>query len=213
MEYVDLAVDFLLHIDQYLSSMTENYGSWVYMILFLILFSETAFFFMPFLPGSSVLFVAGALSAVYSKTIDVNILAALLIAAVIAGNEVNYVIGRYLGEKIFSNPDSKIFKRSYLLRTHAFFRRHGQKTIVLSMFVPLIRTFAPLVAGMGKMNSHFFLASTVFGGIIWVIIFLYAGYFFGGLPVIKENLQISIWLIIFISLIPAIFELFRKNKS
>jgi len=212
MELINWTVDFLLHIDQYLAVWAEQYGIWIYAILFMILFCETAFFFMPFLPGDSVLFVAGTLAAIYSKTINVHYLVIMLIIAAILGNQVNYLIGRYLGDKIFSNPNSKFFKRSYLVKTHVFFKHHGKKTIVLSRFVPIIRTFAPLVAGMGKMNPHFFFASNVLGGIIWVIIFLYLGYLFGTLPVVRNNLQLIIVMIILISVIPAFFEFRKKNN-
>ena len=213
MEYVELAVDFVLHIDRYLADMTVQYGAWIYVILFVIMFCETGFFFIPFLPGDSMLFVAGALAAMQSSTINVHLLAFLLIIAAILGYEVNFCIGKYLGSKMFKNPHSKIFKRSYLEMTQAFYKRHGGKTIFLARFIPIIRTFAPLVGGMGKMHYRFFLLSNIVGGVVWVSIFTYAGYLFGGLTVVRDNIQILVAAIILISIIPAVIEFAHKKRK
>ena len=213
MEYVELAVDFVLHIDRYLAEMTVQYGAWIYVILFVIMFCETGFFFIPFLPGDSMLFVAGALAAMQSSTINVHLLAFLLIIAAILGYEVNFCIGKYLGSKMFKNPHSKIFKRSYLKMTQAFYKRHGGKTIFLARFIPIIRTFAPLVGGMGKMHYRFFLLSNIVGGVVWVSIFTYAGYLFGGLTVVRDNIQILVAAIILISIIPAVIEFAHKKRK
>ena len=213
MEYVELAVDFVLHIDRYLAEMTVQYGAWIYVILFVIMFCETGFFFIPFLPGDSMLFVAGALAAIQSSTINVHLLAFLLIIAAILGYEVNFCIGKYLGSKMFKNPHSKIFKRYYLEMTQAFYKRHGGKTIFLARFIPIIRTFAPLVGGMGKMHYRFFLLSNIVGGVVWVSIFTYAGYLFGGLTVVRDNIQILVAAIILISIIPAVIEFAHKKRK
>lgn len=177
------------------------------------MFCETGFFFIPFLPGDSMLFVAGALAAIQSSTINVHLLAFLLIIAAILGYEVNFCIGKYLGSKMFKNPHSKIFKRSYLEMTQAFYKRHGGKTIFLARFIPIIRTFAPLVGGMGKMHYRFFLLSNIVGGVVWVSIFTYAGYLFGGLTVVRDNIQILVAAIILISIIPAVIEFAHKKRK
>lgn len=207
-------IDFALHIDVHLAAMIAQYGVWVYAILFLIVFCETGLVVTPFLPGDSLLFVAGALAAIGSNHLNVHLLAALLIAAAILGDACNYYIGRVLGERLFRNPDSKIFKRAYLEKTHDFYEKHGRKTIIIARFVPIVRTFAPFVAGMGKMSYGHFFTYNVVGGIVWVALFIYAGFFFGELEFVKANLSLLIILIIFVSLLPAIIEIVRhKNKN
>jgi membrane-associated protein len=207
MEFIQFIIDFVLHIDVHLSELVADYGTWIYAILFLIIFCETGLVVTPFLPGDSLLFVAGTLASIGSNHMNVHLLVLLLIVAAILGDAVNYTIGKFFGEKLFRNPDSKVFKQSYLEKTHHFYEKHGGKTIVLARFVPIVRTFAPLVAGMGKMSYKQFAGYNVIGGITWVAIFSYAGYFFGELEFVKKNLSILILAIIFVSVIPAIVEI------
>lgn len=180
-QFVDLIkfiIDFILHIDAHLAELVAQYGTWVYAILFLIVFCETGLVVTPFLPGDSLLFVAGALASLETNDVNVHIIVLLLLCAAILGDAVNYSIGRLFGEKLFSKPDSKIFRREYLDKTHAFYEKHGGKAIILARFVPIIRTFAPFVAGMGKMSYRHFAFYNVTGAIVWVLLFTYAGYFF-----------------------------------
>ncbi len=214
MEFFQFLIDFVLHIDVHLAELVSQYGIWIYAILFLIIFCETGLVVTPFLPGDSLLFVAGTLAALGTNSINVHILVLFLIAAAVSGDGVNYYIGKYFGKRLFSNPDSKIFKRSYLNKTHAFYEKHGGKTIVLARFVPIVRTFAPFVAGMGKMSYTYFATYNVVGGVAWVSSFIYAGYFFGGMDFVKQNLQLLIIAIIFISLLPPVAEIaIQKYKS
>ncbi|WP_221406877.1 DedA family protein [Dysgonomonas sp. HGC4] len=207
-------IDFILHIDRHLLELVENYGVWVYAILFLIVFCETGLVVTPFLPGDSLLFVAGALAA-SNVTGDFNIiiLNIILIAAAILGDGVNYTIGRFFGEKLFSNPDSKIFKQSYLEKTHQFYEKHGGKTIILARFVPIVRTFAPFVAGMGHMGYKHFAAYNVIGGVIWVVLFTLLGYFVGTIDWVQQNLKLLMVAIIFLSIVPAIVEVIRERAK
>lgn len=211
MEYIEFAIDFVLHIDQHLAALTLQYGPWIYAILFVILFCETGLVVTPFLPGDSLLFVAGTLATLQPCSLNVHVLAILMILAAFLGDGANFFIGRYFGERMFSNPDSRVFKRAYLDKTHAFYEKHGGKTIIIARFVPIIRTFAPFVAGMGKMHYRFFMVSNIVGGILWVCLFVYAGYFFGGLPIVKNNLQIFLAGIIIVSLLPGIVGVIKKK--
>ncbi|WP_455628436.1 DedA family protein [Parabacteroides chinchillae] len=211
MELLNFLIDFVLHIDAHLAELITTYGVWVYAILFIIIFCETGLVVTPFLPGDSLLFVAGALAAMPANQINIHLIVLLLIIAAVLGDASNYLIGRFFGKKLFSNPKSKIFKQSYLEKTHAFYERHGGKTIILARFVPVIRTFAPFVAGMGEMTYRHFALYNVVGGIIWVTLFSYAGYFFGGLEIVQENLELLIVLIIFVSVLPGIIEILRNK--
>lgn len=213
MEVIQFLFDFILHIDVHLAELVANYGTWVYAILFLIIFCETGLVVTPFLPGDSLLFVAGALAALGNNDINVHLMVLLLISAAVLGDLVNYLIGKYFGQKLFSNPESKVFKQSYLEKTHHFYEKHGGKTIILARFVPIIRTFAPFVAGMGKMCYRKFGLYNITGGVIWVSVFMYAGYFFGGLDFVQKNLKLLIVLIIIISVIPGIIEVWRNRKK
>ncbi len=213
MEFIQFIIDFILHIDVHLTELVAEYGTWVYAILFLIIFCETGLVVTPFLPGDSLLFVAGAIASIGSNHINVHLLVLLLIIAAILGDAVNYMIGKFFGEKLFSNPDSKIFKQSYLQKTHEFYEKHGGKTIILARFVPIVRTFAPFVAGMGNMSYKHFASYNVIGGVAWVSIFTYAGFFFGELEFVKKNLSILIFAIIFISIIPAVVEILRNRRK
>lgn len=214
MEFIEFIIDFILHIDKHLLELVENYGVWVYAILFLIIFCETGLVITPFLPGDSLLFVAGALAA-SNITEDFNIilLNIILITAAILGDGVNYAIGRFFGEKLFSNPNSKVFKQSYLKKTHQFYEKHGGKTIILARFVPIVRTFAPFVAGMGRMGYKHFAAFNVIGGVIWVMSFTLLGYFVGTIDWVQQNLKLLMIVIIFLSIVPAIIEIIRKKTK
>ncbi|MEA9389125.1 DedA family protein [Acerihabitans sp. TG2] len=213
MDFVRLIIDFILHIDVHLAELVAQYGVWVYAILFLILFCETGLVVTPFLPGDSLLFVAGALAALPSNQLDVHTMALLMALAAVLGDAVNYTIGRLFGEKLFSNPDSKLFRRSYLDKTHQFYARHGGKTIILARFVPIVRTFAPFVAGMGHMSYRHFALFNITGGVLWVALFTYAGYWFGDLPVVQENLKLLIVGIIVLSILPGVIEIWRHKRA
>lgn len=203
-----LPLDFLIHIDKYVGMIIENYGLLAYFALFLIIFSETGFVVTPFLPGDSLLFIAGTFAA--AGFINVFYLFAILALAAILGDGLNYFVGNYIGKKIIS--EKKFARKEYLDRTRDFFEKYGNKTIIMARFVPIVRTFAPFVAGVGKMNYPRFLLYNILGGILWVSIFLFAGFFFGGIPVIEKNLNYVIFGIIFVSLIPIIYE-FLKRKA
>lgn len=213
MEYIKFLIDFILHIDLHMQEMVAAYGIWVYAILFLILFCETGLVVTPFLPGDSLLFVAGALAALPTNDLNIHIMVLLMITAAIIGDAVNYTIGHFFGERLFRNPDSKIFRQSYLRKTHAFFEIHGGKAIILARFVPIVRTFAPFVAGMSKMSYRHFAMFNVIGAIVWVVLFAYAGYIFGETKIVQENLKLLIVAIIFISILPGIIEVWRHRRA
>lgn len=213
MDFAKFIIDFILHIDIHLAELVATYGIWVYAILFLILFCETGLVVTPFLPGDSLLFVAGALSALDSNDLNVHLMVALMITAAILGDAVNYMIGHFFGERLFRNPNSKIFRRSYLDKTHVFFEKHGGKAIILARFVPIVRTFAPFVAGMGKMSYRHFAFFNVVGAFVWVILFTYAGYIFGETEIVQKNLKLLIVAIIFISILPGVIEIWRHRRQ
>ncbi|MCW1247825.1 DedA family protein [Pseudomonas sp. SAICEU22] len=204
-------LDLILHLDVYLDMLVTNYGTWVYAILFLVIFCETGLVVMPFLPGDSLLFIAGAVAA--GGAMDPLLLAGLLMLAAILGDSTNYLIGRTAGEKLFSNPNSKIFRRDYLQQTHDFYDKHGGKTVTLARFLPIIRTFAPFVAGVGKMNYLRFLGFSVLGTVLWVGGLVTLGYFFGNVPFIKQNLSLLVVGIILLSLLPMIISLVRSKLN
>jgi membrane-associated protein len=205
------AFDLILHLDQHLRGLAQTYGAWIYAILFLIVFLETGVVVTPFLPGDSLLFVAGTISA--AGELNVHALVLLLIAAAIAGDSLNYSIGRYLGPRVFRFEDSRFFKRAYVDRTHAFFEHHGGKAIILARFVPIIRTYAPFVAGIGAMRYRRFLMFNVTGAVLWVALLTYAGFFFGNLPLVRNNLTAVILGIIVLSVMPAIIEFWRTRRA
>ena len=208
MEPVTLLLDFMLHLDQYLSLLIQAFGLWTYVILFAVVFCETGFVVTPFLPGDSLLFAAGAFAGIGS--LDFAVLFVSLSIAAIAGDTVNYWIGHYIGPKIFKKRDVRFMKREYLDRAHRFYERHGGKTIFLARFIPVIRTFAPFVAGAGEMSYRRFVVYNVAGGITWVAVFLAGGFLFGNIPVVKENLALVIVAIIIVSFTPAIVGLLHK---
>jgi membrane-associated protein len=211
MDLIKKILDIALHLDRYLSAIIQQYGLWTYGILFVVIFIETGFVVMPFLPGDSLLFAAGTFAAL--KALDIRILLLLLSAAAIIGDTVNYWVGHHLGPKVFSKEDARFFKKEYLDRTHAFYEKHGGKTIIIARFVPIIRSFAPLVAGIGRMSYGRFLAFNVIGGIGWVVLLTGAGYFFGNIPLIKNNYSIAIIVIIAISTVPIAVEYVRHRRG
>lgn len=213
MDFIRFIIDFILHIDVHMAELVAQYGVWVYAILFLILFCETGLVVTPFLPGDSLLFVAGALASLETNDLNVHYMVILMVIAAVIGDAVNYTIGRLFGDKLFSNPNSRIFRRSYLDKTHAFYERHGGKTIILARFVPIVRTFAPFVAGMGHMSYRHFAIYNVVGALLWVLLFTYAGYLFGNLPVVQENLKLLIVAIIVVSILPGVVELIRHKRA
>lgn len=194
-----------------LDMLVSNYGTWVYAILFLIIFCETGLVVTPFLPGDSLLFLAGAIAMRPENPLHIYWLAGLLMLAAILGDAANYTIGRFFGEKLFSNPNSKIFKQEYLDKTNRFYEKHGGKTIILARFVPIVRTFAPFVAGMGKMSYKHFFSFNVIGGIAWVLIFTTLGALIGRLEWIEKNLDKVVIIIILISILPAIYEVVKAK--
>ncbi len=210
MEYLAVAVDFILHLDTHLALLVHNYGLWIYAILFAIVFGETGFVVTPFLPGDSLLFVAGALAAVGGM--DIALLLGVLVLAAASGNMLNYQIGRFLGPRVFKWDDSLFFNKAALQKTEAFYEAHGGKTLVISRFLPLFRTFAPFVAGVGRMDYPRFLFFNLVGALLWVFSLTLAGYFFGNLPWVQKNLSLVILGIVFVSLIPAAFGWLRQRR-
>jgi membrane-associated protein len=211
MELLKKIIDIALHLDRYLSGIIQQYGLWTYVILFVVIFVETGFVVMPFLPGDSLLFAAGTFAAL--KALKVGWLILLLAAAAIIGDTVNYWIGHHVGPKVFRKEDSRFFKKEYLDRTHAFYEKHGGKTIIIARFVPIIRSFAPFVAGIGRMSYGRFLAFNVIGGIGWVVLLVGAGYLFGNIPVVKDNYSLAIIVIIGISTVPIAVEYLRHRRG
>jgi len=209
MELLLKGVDILLHLDKYLDIMIQNMGLWSYVIIFLIIFCETGLVVMPLLPGDSLLFAIGTFAALGS--FDITTVLVLLSVAAIAGDTLNYWIGSYLGAKVFQYEDSRFFKKKYLERTHQFYEKHGGKTIIIARFIPIIRTFAPFVAGVGSMTYRKFLAYNVVGGVMWIFSLTLAGYFFGTIPVVRQNFTLVIMAIIVISVLPGVIEYLRQR--
>lgn len=212
MEFIYSLIDFILHIDQHLVEIVNDYQTWTYLILFLIIFAETGLVVTPFLPGDSLLFAAGAIIAKPETDLNIYAMCVLLIVAGILGDMVNYHIGKYVGPKAFSGK-YKLLKQEYLAKTQDFYLKHGGKTIIYARFIPIIRTFAPFVAGVGTMSYGKFASYNVIGAIVWVASFLFLGYFFGGLPIIKDNFTYVIFGIILLSLLPPVVELIREKKK
>jgi len=211
MELLATLWDFLVHLDQHLRAFAQEHGVWIYALLFLIVFCETGLVVTPFLPGDSLLFVAGSVAAIGSM--NVHLLVVLLIVAAILGDNTNYWIGRYIGPRVFKRDDSWFFKRTYIDLANSFFARHGGKTLIIARFVPIVRTYAPFVAGVGRMSMGRFVAFNVVGGVVWVASLTYAGYWFGNLPWVKENLTLVIIGIILLSLMPGIIEALRHRRG
>jgi membrane-associated protein len=213
MDFIKTIFEFALHFDKYLEVFVQQYGFLTYAILFLIIFCETGLVVTPFLPGDSLLFAAGALSASLNTggTLNPILLIVILSIAAIAGDTVNYLIGAYVGPKVFER-DSRFLKKEYFDRTNAFYAKYGGKTIILARFVPIVRTFAPFVAGVGKMDYRRFITFNVIGGILWVVIFVTLGALFGNIPFVKNNFEIVTLGIVFISILPMIFEFVRSRR-
>ncbi|MFN7036461.1 MAG: DedA family protein [Bellilinea sp.] len=210
MDWIRLAFDFVLHIDRYLDAIIRTVGLGAYGVLFLIIFIETGLVVTPFLPGDSLLFAAGAFSA--KGSLSVLPLWLLLMAAAVIGDSVNYWIGNKVGSRVFER-ESRWVKREYLERTQKFYEKHGGKTILLARFVPIVRTFAPFVAGIGKMRYGYFLTYNIVGGTLWVSLFLWGGYFFGGLPFVEKNFSLVIVAIVLISVLPAVWETLKAQRE
>jgi membrane-associated protein len=208
MEFITMFIDFVMHIDVHLGELIRDYGVWTYLILFIIIFIETGLVATPFLPGDSMLFAAGAFAAI--GALNVWWIFLLLAFSAIAGDTVNYWIGHYIGPKIFQKEKVRFLNKKHLERAHQFYEKYGGKTIIIARFIPIIRTFAPFVAGIGSMTYWKFISYNVIGGIAWVAICLFLGYFFGNLPVVKENFSLVILAIIIISVLPGVFEFLRQ---
>ena len=204
-------VNFILHIGEHLQELVNNYGNWIYAILFAIVFCETGLVVLPFLPGDSMLFAAGTIAAV--GDMNIFVLIGLLIVAAVLGDFVNFEIGKHFGQKLFSNPNSKIFKQSYLQQTHDYYERYGGRTIIIARFIPIVRTFAPFVGGMGNMNYAQFARYNIVGAVLWVVSFTTLGYFFGQLPFVKEHFSWIMIAIIVFSVVPMIVEIIRHRKD
>lgn len=209
MELLLKAIDIFIHLDKYLGDVILQYGTLTYLLLFFIIFMETGLVVTPFLPGDSLLFAAGTFAAI--EALDLRILFLLLSTAAILGDTINYWIGHFIGPRAFTG-EVPFLKKEYLDRTHEFYERHGGKTIILARFIPIIRTFAPFVAGIGAMSYGHFIAYNVIGGLAWVTLFTFGGYFFGNLPVVKHNFSFVVMAIIFISILPGVFEYFKERS-
>jgi membrane-associated protein len=201
----------LLALDQTVATLAAQYGAWLYAILFVVIFAETGLVVCPFLPGDSILFIAGTVIA--AASLDVHVLVAALIVAAVLGDSVNYGIGHYIGPKAFHKPDSRWFRREYLRRTQDFYDRYGGVTIIIGRFVPIIRTFAPFLAGVAGMSYRRFLCYNLFGGCLWVALLVYAGYLFGNIPWVKENLSLIVVAIVVVSLIPAVTTFVKERRT
>lgn len=207
-------IQYILHIDTYLVNFVSHYGALTYLLLFLIIFCETGLVVTPFLPGDSLLFAAGSIAANSNEALNIQLLTTLLILASILGNKLNYFIGRAIGPKIFTAQSSWLFNKNHLIETHRFYEKHGGKTIILARFLPIIRTFAPFVAGIGYMSMRRFSFYNILSAFLWIGILLGSGYYFGSLPIIRNNFTIVIYGIIFISLIPAAAAfIYRKTTA
>lgn len=212
MELIQALIDFILNIDEHLVEIVNSYQTWTYLILFLIIFAETGLVVTPFLPGDSLLFAAGAIIAKPETDLNIFFMCFLLIAAGFLGDLVNYHIGQYVGPKAFSGR-IKFLKKEYLDKTQAFYDKHGGKTIIYARFIPIVRTFAPFIAGIGTMSYKRFGSYNIIGAVLWVSSFLFLGYFFGGLPIIKDNFTIVIFAIIILSIVPPLLEVLRSKKK
>lgn len=202
--------DFFLHLDRYLSMAIQNFGGWTYLLVFLIIFCETGLVVTPILPGDSLLFGLGAFAA--KGVLEVELLFVILSVAAVGGDAVNYAAGKFVGPRIFRKEDVRFLNREYLERTHRFYEKYGGKTIVIARFVPIIRTFAPFVAGVGSMTYRHFACYNVLGGISWIAVFIFGGYYFGNLPAVKQNFSLVIFAIIFLSVLPGVIEFFRQHR-
>jgi membrane-associated protein len=212
MQLISYLIELFLHLDKHLNTLVGQFGVWTYIILFLVIFMETGLVFTPFLPGDSLLFAAGSLAALDNSPLNVVVLWIVVAAAAVVGDTANYWIGYTIGLRVF-NLKVPFLKKEYLDRTHDFYERHGRITIFLARFVPIIRTFAPFVAGLGRMSYGHFISYNVFGGIVWTALFTFGGYFFGNLEIVKNNFSIVIVAIVLISLVPAVYEAIKSRRK
>jgi membrane-associated protein len=213
MDWIRLGIDVVLHLDKYLNGWAEQLGALTYVLLGATIFVETGLVVFPFLPGDSLLFAVGALSATDGSPVSIWLVALLLPICAILGDTVNYTIGRRVGPRIFASDSSKLFNRKHLDAAQRFYYRHGRKTIIIARFVPIIRTFAPFVAGIGKMSYARFISFSIVGGLLWIWSLLLLGYYFGGLPVVKRNFSIVILMVIAISLLPMVIEFIKAKRE
>jgi membrane-associated protein len=214
MELIINVIDFFIHLDRYLGSLLQDFGGWTYLILFLVIFCETGLVVTPILPGDSLLFALGAFAAnPYLKgPLELEWLLITLTTAAILGDTVNYAIGKFLGPKVFHYEDSRFFRKEYLERTHQFYEKFGGKTIVIARFMPIIRTFAPFVAGIGRMTYRKFVVFNITGGVFWIASFLLGGYYFGNIPTVKANFTLVLLVIVVISVLPGFIEYLRQRR-
>jgi membrane-associated protein len=212
MEWISGVVDFVLHLDTHLAEVVKDYGLWCYLLFFAIIFAETGLVVTPFLPGDSLVFALGALAAAKDSPLHIGWVFAVLSAAAILGDSANYAIGKYFGSVILKKEGAWFLKKEHLDRTHRFYERYGSKTIVLARFVPIVRTFAPFVAGVGRMSYARFVVYNIAGGLLWITLFAFGGYFFGNIPAVKRNFTLVIFAIILISLLPAVIEFVRQTR-
>ena len=203
--------ELFLHLDKHLAEAIIKYETWTYVLLFVVIFAETGFVVTPFLPGDSLLFAAGSLAALTNSPLNVHLLAFILIIAAVVGDSINYSVGRYIGPKIFEQTKIKFLKKEHLIKTHQFYEKHGGKTIILARFIPIIRTFAPFVAGIGEMTYFKFISYNIIGGVVWILLFVYSGFYFGNLSIVKNNFSFVVVAIIFISILPMLFELIKHK--
>ncbi len=201
----------LLALDQTVANLAGNYGPWLYAILFLVIFAETGLVVFPFLPGDSILFIAGTVVAVAG--LDIHVLVLVLVLAAVLGDSVNYGVGHYIGPKVFHEPESRWFKRDHLLRTQAFYDRYGGVTIIIGRFIPIIRTFAPFLAGVAGMSYRRFLSYNIIGGCLWIGLLVYVGFIFGNVPLVKNNMSLIVIGIVVVSLIPAVTTFVRERRA
>ncbi|MDI6776961.1 MAG: DedA family protein [Syntrophales bacterium] len=211
MELIINFFDFFIHLDRYLSMVIQRFGGWTYLLVFLVIFCETGLVVTPLLPGDSLLFGLGAFAA--KGDLEVEWLFIILSVAAVGGDAVNYAAGKFVGPRVFRREDVRFLNREYLDRTHRFYEKYGGKTIVIARFVPIIRTFAPFVAGVGSMTYWRFACYNILGGIFWVAIFIFGGYYFGNLPAVKRNFSLVIFAIIFLSVLPGVIEFFRQRNQ
>jgi len=209
-ELIHNLIDLALHLDKHLNIIIQDFGTWTYFILFAIVFAETGLVVTPFLPGDSLLFAIGTFAAVGS--LEIGLCFAVLTAAAIIGDSVNYAVGKFIGPKVFHYENSRIFRKEFLLKTHSFYEKYGAKTIVIARFVPIVRTFAPFVAGVGQMSYPKFLLYNILGALLWVGLLLFGGYFFGNIPVIRKNFSAVILIIIVVSILPGVIEFWKHHR-
>jgi membrane-associated protein len=212
-DWIASLIDILLHLDRHLNVWAGTLGPWLYVVLFLVLFCETGLVVTPFLPGDSLLFAVGALASIDGSPLSLPLLLLVLVSAAVLGDAANYAIGHYVGPKVFSSPRSRLLNPRHIQRTHEFYARHGGKTIFLARFVPIVRTFAPFIAGIGDMSYPRFAMWNVTGGIVWVFGLTLAGYFFGRMPIVQQNFETVILAIIFISILPLVIEWLRARRA